>query len=322
MKFLDKELRVQHGQSHNVELHNLRSHSRPVSPRYSQDSKYEGSATRIAVVDGNHPGSTTRTTLQQTVRTFPWRLFCVAMSLPIALAPIILLATTAEEASVRYIQGQDCYPNGKWKEENGATWRIMDSSYFFTPNLAFGFMTFTQVKVIDISWDLVVGRGGQMLLAYANYRVFNEWLLYHLELHLTSYKLFTAVSFQTTTLGTLGVLGKEFLSFGKGTWRRFFRWLAMFCMLISTLYVLAFPTLMAAMTGYISTYRAYVEDNENNLIDYNKIREVRYLIHDGSRIHADFNKTLVITDHDKDLISAVQDCMLYFPPNKGYLCTN
>ncbi|CAI6332361.1 unnamed protein product [Periconia digitata] len=297
-----------HGDAHNsFEMQDMRSHPGPHSPRYSLDSKGDRSATRILSDYDNRPNTTfsTRTTIE-TFRSISWHLFAVVMSLPIALSPIIILATVAEEASVNYILGRSCYPNGLWKEAEGATWRIMDSSYFFTPNLYFGAMTFSQVKVIDIAWDLVVGRGGQMLLAYANYRVFNEWLLYHLELHLTSYKLYTAVAFQTTTMATLGVLAKEFLSFGKGTWRRFFRWLAMLCMLISTLYVLAFPTLMAAMTGYISTYRAYVEDHENNLIDFDKVRRVDYIISNGSRISAEYQKDLVVTEYDKDLLRDVE----------------
>ena len=263
-------------------------------------------------IDSDRKGDHHGLTFWQRCQLFPWRTFAVIPSLPIALLPIVILATAAEEASVNYILGRDCYPNGLWKEASGATWRIMDSSYFFTPNLSFGAMTFTQVKVIDIAWDLCIGRGGQILLAYVNYRVFNEWLLYHMEMHLTSYKMYTAVAFQTTTISTLGVLGKEFLSFGKGTWKRFFRWLAMLCMLISTLYVLAFPTLMAAMTGYITTYEAYIEDNEHNLIEMRKIAGVRYIIHDSARI-GNYSNPLVVTVNDKSLLEAVKNCMYKMP---------
>lgn len=241
------------------------------------------------------------------MRPFLWNAFLVISSLPFALAPIIVLATAAEEASVGYILGRNCYPNGLWKEASGATWRIMDSSYFFTPNLSFGAMTFTQVKVIDIAWDLCVGRGGQLLLAWVNYRVLNEWLLYHMEMHLTSYKMYTAVAFETTTLSTLGVLGKEFLAFGQKSWKRFFRWLAVLCMLLATLYVLAFPTLMAAMTGYITTYKPYVEDYEHNLIEWEKVSPIQYIIEDSHRV-GNYSKPLLATDDDPDLTNAVRNC--------------
>lgn len=250
-------------------------------------------------------------TFRQKFTSFPWKTCLAVAGLPAALALIISLATAAERASVGYILPRDCYPNGLWKEATGATWRIMDSSYFFTPNLSFGSMTFTQVKVIDVAWDLIIGRGGQLLLAYVNYRVFNEWLVYHMEMHLTSYKMYTAVAFETTSLGTLGVLGKEFLAFGKGTWKRFFRWLALLSMLISTFYVLAFPTLMAAMTGYITTYEAYVEDYDRNLIEWDKVRTVWAIVQDIERVgnsSADYNRPLVVTTDDTELTDALIKC--------------
>ncbi|PSN66227.1 hypothetical protein BS50DRAFT_677478 [Corynespora cassiicola Philippines] len=241
---------------------------------------------------------------------FPWKAFLIVSTLPLALAPIIVLATAAERASTGYIWGRDCYPNGMWKLAEGATWRIMDSSYFFTPNLSFGAMTFTQVKVIDIAWDLIIGRGGQILLAWVNYRVFNEWLVYHMEMHLTSYKMYTAIAFETTSLTTLGVLAKEFLAFGESNWKRFFRWLAVLSMLLSTLYVLSFPTLMAAMTGYIATYQAYVEDFDHNLIEWRKFTIVYAVIEDANRI--EYERPLVVSMDDNDIESAL---LLYMHNN-------
>ena len=237
----------------------------------------------------------------------PWKVILVALAALLAFAIIVVLAAAAEMASQSYIMGRDCYPNGLWKEKPGATWRIMDSSYFFTPNLSFGAFTFTQVKVIDVAWDVIVGRGGQLLLGWVNYRVFNEWLVYHMEMHSTSYKLYAAVAFETTTMGTLGVLAKEFLAFGKRTRRRFFRWLAILSMLLSTLYVLSFPTLMAAMTGYITTYELYVENRDHNLIEWGKVRRVTNIIQDADRLG--YEKPLIITETDTELRNAVKLCM-------------
>ena len=240
--------------------------------------------------------------------SFPWKSFLVISLLPLALYPVVVLAGLAEQASIGYIKLRDCYPNGRWKELPGANWRIMDSSYFFTPNLSFGSMTFTQVKVIDIAWDLLIGRGGQILLAWVNYRVFNEWLYYHMEMHKTSYKLYTSLAFSTTSLTTLGVLGKEFLSFGKGTWKRFFRWLGILSMLLSTLYVISFPTLMAAMTGYITTSEAYIEDSDRNLIEWSNVKEL-YLVgvvEDSHRIN--YTRPLVATQYNTALVAAISAC--------------
>jgi hypothetical protein len=246
-------------------------------------------------------------TLRDKFNGFPWRIFLIVSLIPLALSPIVILSAIAEMASQNYIRGRSCYPNGLWKEATGATWRIMDSTYFFTPNLSFGAMTFTQVKVIDIAWDLIVGRGGQMGLAWVNWRVFNEWLVYHLERYATSYKMYSAVALQTTSWTSLGVFAKEFLCFGERSWGRFFRWLAMFCMFVSTLYVLAFPTLMAAMTGYITTYEPYMEDYDHNLIEWGKVDEIVRSITGGDGIGFDEHHVWV-TAQDEQLIYDIDRC--------------
>lgn len=251
------------------------------------------------------------TTLQSKLQGFPWRVFLVTLLLPVSLAPIVLLSAIAEMASQIYIRGRSCYPNGLWKEDAGATWRIMDSTYFFTPNLSFGSMTFTQVKVIDIAWDLLVGRGGQMGLAWVNWIVFNEWLVFHLERWTASYKLYSTTALQTTSWSMLGVAAKEFLCFGERSWARFFRWLAMASMFVSTLYVVAFPTLMAAMTGYITTYEPYVEDINHDLVERSKVDEIVRSIQSGG-LSIGFNAgSFYETAEDQTLVSAIDDCKYY-----------
>ncbi|KAH4191342.1 hypothetical protein HBH42_123790 [Parastagonospora nodorum] len=237
---------------------------------------------------------------------FPYRTFLTILLLPLALLPIVTLSSAAEIASQSYIRHLSCYPNGLWKFSPTATWEIMDSSYFFTPNLSFGNMTFTQVKVIDIAWDLVVGRGGQLGLAWVNYRVFNEWLVGWMEGQGVGWRMYAGVAFETTGLGALGIWGKEMLASGKGVERKRWwkRWLAMVSMFLSTFYVLSFPTLMAAMTGYIATSEPYLEDSEGNLIAFEKIDPVIYVVNDAARIG--YEKPLVVGLKDVDMTEAVE----------------
>ncbi|KAL6708540.1 hypothetical protein ACN47E_002521 [Coniothyrium glycines] len=247
---------------------------------------------------------------------FPLRTSLILLTLPLALSPVVILAAAAEIASQSYILGRSCYPNGSWKEASGATWRIMDSSYFFTPNLSFGSFTFTQVKVIDIAWDLLVGRGVQILLAVVNYRVFGAWVVWHMERWRTRYKMYAAVAFDATSLATLGVLGKECLARGEKSWRGAFRWLGVLGMVLSTLYVLSFPTLMAAMTGYITTFELYVENLEGNLIEWGQVRQVEFVVQDASRIG--YQGRLVITAEDESFVEAVYAYRLQFnESNRG-----
>lgn len=239
---------------------------------------------------------------------FPYRTFITLLLLPLALLPIVTLSSAAEIASQSYIRHLSCYPNGLWKFSPTATWEIMDSSYFFTPNLSFGNMTFTQVKVIDIAWDLVVGRGGQLGLAWVNYRVFNEWLVGWMERQGVGWRIYAGAAFETTGLGTLGIWGKEMFASGNGAGRKRWwkRWLAMVSMFLSTFYVLSFPTLIAAMTGYIATSEPYLEDLDGNLIAFEKIDPVIYVIDDAARIG--FEKPLVVGLKDVDMIEAVKSC--------------
>ncbi|KAF2502174.1 hypothetical protein BU16DRAFT_554248 [Lophium mytilinum] len=232
-----------------------------------------------------------------------WKFILVGISPTISFAGVLALAICAESASQLILLQRDCYPNGMWSHTPGATWRIMDSSYFFVPNLAFGEYSFNVVKVIDITWDVLVGRGGQLLLGYVTYRVFNESMVYWMESIPASFKLFASVAFAPTSLGTLGVLGKETLAqtlaLGASPWKRLFRWLTILSMLLACLYVMAFPTLMGAMTGYTPTYDPYIQDPSKNLIEYSKYNEVLIVVNDATRLG--YTKPLLLSEDDDDL---------------------
>lgn len=180
-------------------------------------------------------------------------------------------------------------------------------------------MTFTQVKVIDVAWDLIIGRGGQVLMAWVNYRVFNEWVVGFMEREVLGFKMYAAVAFETTTVGTLGVLGKEIIAKqtkGVGWLKGGLRWLAVVSMFLSTLYVLSFPTLLAAMTGYIAKSEPYVEDLDRNLISWDKVDTVKYVVNDAERIG--FERPLVVGRNDGELLAAMNECKFY-SPNHSHL---
>jgi hypothetical protein len=49
-------------------------------------------------------------------------------------------------------------------------------------------------------------------------------------------------------------------------------------------FILAFPTLISAMSGYDSNVASRVLDRDNNLIPFNNYSRVFYVLHDGWRI--------------------------------------
>lgn len=55
-------------------------------------------------------------------------------------------------------------------------------------------------------------------------------------------------------------------------------------MVATMIFILAFPTLLSAMSGYDSNVEATVQDSEGNLIPFNKYTRVLYVIYDGWRI--------------------------------------
>ena len=55
-------------------------------------------------------------------------------------------------------------------------------------------------------------------------------------------------------------------------------------MVATMLFILAFPTLMSAMSGYDSNVVSRVQDGDNNLVPFDKFVRVLYVIHDGWRV--------------------------------------
>ncbi|KAK8074149.1 hypothetical protein PG994_005048 [Apiospora phragmitis] len=56
-------------------------------------------------------------------------------------------------------------------------------------------------------------------------------------------------------------------------------------MVLSTIYVLVFPTLAGSMTGYISVMKAFVKDRSGSIIPFENFNYVAYIIHDGQRVN-------------------------------------
>jgi hypothetical protein len=105
------------------------------------------------------------------------------------------------------------------------------------------------------------------------------------------WKVFGVIAFENTKAHAMGVLGKEALAVARGMWAKWSAgWLAVVSMLLSTLYVLSFPTLVAAITGYIAKSEAYVQDGKGRLIVWDKVDTVRFVVEDGDRIPKRFGK--------------------------------
>ena len=92
--------------------------------------------------------------------------------------------------TVCHLGSKACLPNGDFILPG--TVNIWSPAYFFTISIivhgASGEFTYTTVKIIDVVWDVLMGRGGQLLLIYISYQVFSKALVFLMETRAVSYQ--------------------------------------------------------------------------------------------------------------------------------------
>ena len=119
-------------------------------------------------------------------------------------------------------------------------------------------LSFATAKFIDVVWDLVIGQGGRLLLAWISYVVFMDGLARLMETSSISFQLYASIVFETSSLISVWYSLKA-ISTGHG-WRgrAFLAWFG-----LAIMYVLGYSTLMSAATGYLnpSTIRYRVGDD-------------------------------------------------------------
>lgn len=97
----------------------------------------------------------------------------------------------------------------------------------------------------------------------------------------------------------------------------------MIFMIATMIFILAFPTMAGAMTGYTSVVKAYVPDiTDANMIRFDGFDAVIYVIHDGRRIKIQDNQIVtVVREQSGDSGSSnVRYCSL--APVLGYTKTH
>ncbi|RGP70134.1 hypothetical protein FSPOR_4246 [Fusarium sporotrichioides] len=149
---------------------------------------------------------------------------------------------------------------------------------FFEVNLAWGKLNFTGAKLADVTWDLVVGRGGQAIMSLIAWKVFNEYLEVSIAILPASYETVWLVRFhqETSVLSSVRLIVQFFrrgLASKAATWT----------MAMSLSFILAFPTMASSMTGYTAFNNPYITTSDDGLSPLNDLNPVAYIIHDGDR---------------------------------------
>ncbi|KAF2490450.1 hypothetical protein BU16DRAFT_153283 [Lophium mytilinum] len=142
-------------------------------------------------------------------------------------------------------------------ENNNSTVRGIQG--LFIVDSAYGNMSFSLVKFIDILWDLFVGRGVQLLAWYVSYLVFTDALLRVIERHPAPFRTFTHLTLQGASLSSIGALIRDMKRYPS----RRTKWLFVY-IILSASYVLSLPTILGAMTGYVSTSKAFVTMHDDH----------------------------------------------------------
>ncbi|WXC57974.1 hypothetical protein SNK03_003875 [Fusarium graminearum] len=157
----------------------------------------------------------------------------------------------------------------------GDLWAIKG---FFEVTLGWGKLSFTAAKLIDVTWDLVIGRGCQAVMSLIAWRVYTEYLEVSIAIRPATYKTVWLMRFyQDTSLLSSMHLFVEFFRHGLASKA------ATWIMAMTLSFILAFPTIAGSMTGYTALNNAYITTSGNRLFPFDSVKPVAYVIHDGGR---------------------------------------
>ncbi|KAK4464984.1 hypothetical protein QBC42DRAFT_262282 [Cladorrhinum samala] len=152
----------------------------------------------------------------------------------------------------------------------------------FEITIGFGSMSFAQAKVVDIVWDLIVGRVGQFVMSYITWKVLAMYVAVSLDQQPVGYSTFWMVFLrQEASLATTFQLLRD-SAFVRALRRK----TVMVFTIFSLFLVIFFPTAVSAMTGYSPKTEAFIRGSfDGSLIRFREFDPVAYVISDGSRIN-------------------------------------
>ena len=149
-------------------------------------------------------------------------------------------------------------------------------------------LSFMEAKTIDIVWDLFIGQGGRLLMAWVSYRVFMDSLVALMEKASVNYDMYTSIAFSTTSLWALWESLKASFGLRGARAKAFMIWFS-----LSVAYVLSFPILMGAATGYVNPSIASYNMGDGSFVSAGSIAPITCLqLRNGSLIGLKDNETI------------------------------
>jgi succinate dehydrogenase hydrophobic anchor subunit len=189
------------------------------------------------------------------------------------------LATLSSPGSIITNNLTACAPDGSLYT-NPAEFSFWRASGVFQVTLGSGHMTFAQAKVVDVVWDVVFGRGGQALLTFLSWKVFTQYVTTSMQVSPVTFSTFRTIFVQgeASALGVWRLIAD--FSRRRGLQSR----LAMVFVVATMVFILAFPVLASAMTGYSANVEPFVRGEGAEYVPFEKLRALYFVVHDGERI--------------------------------------
>lgn len=184
-----------------------------------------------------------------------------------------------------------CNADGRIKIRGDRTYKpLWDTEQFFTVNVAYGSMSFSVAKFIDACWDIIIGRGGQMLVAIMAYRTLRRSLTLIMETYDVPLPMATAIycgQIQLTSVWEVVCCtlrpGKKHLHAGMQSRVK----LRLMAQLFACAYVLSFPTLASITTGYragLTGYFDFKDGESSQLKPVTKLTNPLISLYDSDRV--------------------------------------
>ncbi|KAH8756380.1 hypothetical protein F5883DRAFT_375815, partial [Diaporthe sp. PMI_573] len=195
------------------------------------------------------------------------------------LTALVLVPSVAANQDNAFYSYSGCQPGGAFSAVN--TWSAWNINEFFQITSGMGRLTFTQAKVVDVIWDVIVGRIGQTCLFLCSWKAFS--------LHIKASNV-NPRPVTYNTFWTLFMSSEVSLSAVTGLIRDFSSRRSlkskpvMIFMVFTTIFILAWPTMISAMTGYDTNNMPYVTIAVGEHMLFHYFDPVLYVIHDGSRL--------------------------------------
>ena len=127
----------------------------------------------------------------------------------------------------------------------------------------------------------VVGRGGQMIIAWVSWRVFGDYVALSIITKPVTYSTFFQIFLQREpSLRSIYRISRDFSS-GRVLHSK----LAMWFMVMTMIFALAFSTMAGSMTGYTPAVEGFVKSDNGDLNRFSTSTNIAYVIHDGDRIN-------------------------------------